>query len=203
MEEEEETYFKPLIEEPEELEDVENPILEPEPESYISSEESTMVGEGQGQVHNLNGEQPRIGRGRGGGRQGGGRGGGREGGRGRGYNINLEPFGFPILDEDTTITTKNISPSIFPNFHGLRSEDPETFLFEFEVLCRSYDYLHDAQKLKLFPTTLKDAVLKFFMGLGINSIRTWEQMKTSFLEKYKDYYMPHNIKDGVFKMTQK
>lgn len=102
-----------------------------------------------------------------------------------------------------TVTMKNISPSTLPNFHGLRSEDYETFLFEFEVLCRSYDYLDDAQKLKLFPTTLKDAALKSFMSLGINSIRTWEQMKTKFLEKYKDYCMPHNIKDEVFKMIQK
>ena len=79
------------------------------------------------------------------------------------------------------MTRKNISPSILPNFHGLRSEDPETFLFEFEVLCRSYDYLHDAQKLKLFPATLKYVTLKWFMSLGINSIRTWEQMKNTFL----------------------
>ena len=28
-------------------------------------------------------------------------------------------------------------------------------------------------------------------------------MKISFLEKYKDYCMPHNIKDEVFKMIQK
>ena len=81
---------------------------------------------------------------------------------------------------------KNISPSVLPNFYGLRSENCETFLFEFEVLCRSYDYLHDAQKFKLFPTTLQDETLKLFMSLGINSIRTWEQMKTTFLEKYKD-----------------
>lgn len=60
-EEEEETYFKlPITEEPkvEDLEEeLENPILEP----YISYEESTMVGEGEGEVHNVNGERPRIG----------------------------------------------------------------------------------------------------------------------------------------------
>lgn len=69
-----------MIEEPEpkELEEeLEIPILEP----YINSQESTMDGEGEGEVHNVNGEQPRIGGGRGGNR--GGRG-GRGGGRGRG-----------------------------------------------------------------------------------------------------------------------
>jgi len=55
---------------------------------------------------------------------------------------------------------KNISPSILPNFHGIRSEYLETFLFEFEILCRSYDYLHGAQKLKISLATLKDATLK-------------------------------------------
>jgi len=69
---------------------------------------------------------------------------------------------------------KNISPSILPNFHGVRHEDLETFLFEFEVLCRSYDYLLDSQKLKLFPTILKGRALKWFMELGTHSIRTWE-----------------------------
>lgn len=123
-----------------------------------------------------------------------------EGVRGRG---NQDIFGFPIFDEDTTLTMKNTSPSIFSNFHGKRSEDPETFLFEIEILRRSYDYLHDAQKLKLFPATLKDLALKWFMILGMNSIRTWAQMKEAFLEKSRDYCMPHNIKDEVFKMTQK
>jgi len=42
-----------LIEESKELEEeLENPILEP----YFSSEESTMAGEGEGEVHNINGE---------------------------------------------------------------------------------------------------------------------------------------------------
>ena len=62
-------------------------------------------------------------------------------------------------------------------------------LIEFEVLCRSYDYLHDAQKLKLFPATLKDSALKWFMSLRVHSITTWGQMKEAFLGKYRDYYM--------------
>ena len=41
------------------------------------------------------------------------------------------------------------------------------------------------------------------MCLGTNSIRTWAQMKEAFLENYRDYCMPQNIKDEVFKMTQK
>lgn len=142
----------------EELEELEEP--------YISFEESVMVVEGEGVVHSVNGEENRIGGGRGRGR-GGGAGRNRGGGRGRG---NQDPFGFPILDENTTLTMKNISPSIVPNFHEKVNEGLETFLLEFEVLCRSYDYLHDAQKLKLFPATLNDLALKLFMSLGMHSI---------------------------------
>ena len=33
-----------------------------------------------------------------------------------------------------------------PTFHGLISEDPDAFLFEFDVLCRGYDYTSKPQK---------------------------------------------------------
>ena len=41
------------------------------------------------------------------------------------------------------------------------------------------------------------------MGLITHSIRTWEEMKSAFLQKYKDYCTPHNQKDEVFKMMQR
>ena len=90
-------------------------------------------------------------------------------------------FGFPTVDEETNATMKDISPSVLPKFYGLKTKDSKTFLFEFEVLCRTYDYLQDAQKLKLFPSTLKGATLKWFMSLINSSIRTWEDMKHEFL----------------------
>jgi hypothetical protein len=60
-------------------------------------------------------------------------------------------FGFPIVDPNTNVQMKNIHPSVLPHFHGLVSEDPDSFLFKFDILCRSYDYTSDAQKLRLFP----------------------------------------------------
>ena len=90
-EEEEETFFDiPLVEEPEE--EVDNPIVEP----YISSKESTMAREGEGEVHNEEGELI-IGGGRG---RGGNRGGGRGG---KGDDRDQDPY-----DENTTTTMKNI-----------------------------------------------------------------------------------------------
>lgn len=78
------------------------------------------------------------------------------------------------MDPDIQVQMKNIPPPSLPRFYGKVHEDPDSFLFEFDILCRSYDYSSDAQKLKLFPTTLKDALLHWFMGLGGNTIASWE-----------------------------
>jgi hypothetical protein len=67
------------------------------------------------------------------------------------------------------------------------TKDLNIFLFEFDILCRSYDYTTNAHQLKLFSATLKDASLRWFMGLGRYVVPDWETMKTKFLEKYKDY----------------
>jgi hypothetical protein len=92
-------------------------------------------------------------------------------------------FRFPILDTTPNVNMKNIPLLALPTFYGKRSEDPDTFLFEFDILCKSYNYLQDAHKLKLFPATLKDSTLRWFMGLGESSIGSWESMKDIFLKK--------------------
>jgi hypothetical protein len=98
---------------------------------------------------------------------------------------------------------KKIPLSALPNFHGLSSEDPDEFLFEFDILCRSYDYVSNAQKLKLFPATLKGNALRWFMSLGGHVITTWDQMKQKFLNKYQDYYRTREKREELFKMMQK
>ena len=79
---------------------------------------------------------------------------------GEGKNRIEVTFGFPILDTMLDVTMKNIPPSSLPTFHGKSNEDSETFLFKFDILCRIYNYLQDAHKLKLFPTTFKDSTLR-------------------------------------------
>ena len=59
---------------------------------------------------------------------------------------------FPIRETNGDDKMKNISPSSLPHFHGLTLEDPDTFLFEFVVICRTYDYTSNDQKLNLFPS---------------------------------------------------
>lgn len=65
----------------------------------------------------------------------------------------------PIRETNGDSMMKNTSPSSLPHFHVLTSEDLDTFLFEFVVICRTHDYTFHNEKLKFFPSTLKDAAL--------------------------------------------
>lgn len=64
----------------------------------------------------------------------------------------------------TDAPINNISPSFLPKFRGLSTEDHDQFLFEFKILCKTYDYKLDNQTLKLFPSTLKENAIGWFMG---------------------------------------
>ena len=88
-----------------------------------------------------------------------------------------------------------VPSSIFPNFHRLRNEDPDEFLFQLEILCREYN----VQTLNFFPLTLKGAALQWFMSLGGNWIQTWEDMKHMFLKRYQDYY---RVNEDIFEIAQ-
>ena len=93
---------------------------------------------------------------------------------------------FPIQQLEGIASMKNISPSILPRFHGKATEDLDEFLFEFDILYHNYDYTSSEKKLKLFPSTLKDNALHWFMSLGGETVTTWDQMKQVFLEKYEE-----------------
>jgi hypothetical protein len=108
-----------------------------------------------------------------------------------------------IVDPITNAPMKAIPLQNLPTFHGLISEDPDAFLFEFNVLCRGYDCTSEPQNLKLFPSTLKGAALRWFMGLGGRTINSWDEMKQAFLKKYQDYCRTIDLKDEIFQMTTK
>jgi len=66
---------------------------------------------------------------------------------------------FLIRETNGDARMKNKIPSALPHYHSLRLKDPDNFLFEFVVICKTYDYTSNDQKLKLFPSTLKGATL--------------------------------------------
>ena len=110
---------------------------------------------------------------------------------------------FLIQQPEGTAPMKHISPSVLPHSHGKAAKDPDEFIFEFDMLCHSYDYVTDAQKLKLFPATLKDNALCQFMSLGGGTLTNWDMMKQVFLEKYQEYCNTKEKREELFKMVQK
>ena len=113
-------------------------------------------------------------------------------------------FPFPLPSLINNVNLKNMPAATLPKFYGLATKDPDTFLFEFDILCRSFDYNIDSHKLKLFPTTLKESALRWFMGLGANAAGTWDEMQTLFLEKYKEYCKANDSRgDDFFSMSHK
>ena len=94
----------------------------------------------------------------------------------------------------------NIPSSALPNFCGTSSEDCNAFLFEFDVSCKSYDYSSNAKNFNMFPATLKDASLTWFIELTTNSISTWDDMMKVFLKKYQDCC---KTREDIFGMTRK
>ena len=56
----------------------------------------------------------------------------------------------------------------------------------------------------MFPSTLKEASPRWFMGLGTNAIENWTEMRNLFLQKYKEYCRGQDMKgDDIFKISQK
>lgn len=98
---------------------------------------------------------------------------------------------------------KDIPMQSIPTFNGMIREDPDSFLFEFDVLSRGYDHSIDPKKLKLFPSTLKVAALRWFMGLGGRTINYWDEMKTSYIKRYQDFCKTREVKNEIFKMATK
>ena len=111
----------------------------------------------------------------------------------------ISTFEFPIKDLGGVTQMHIIPPSSLPTFHGLKNEDPDTFLFDFEILCRGYDYCTNDKRLKVFPLTLKGSALWWFIILGGNCIQTWEDMKNIFLKKYQDYCKSNEDIFGMIK----
>lgn len=63
----------------------------------------------------------------------------------------IDIFEFSIRDSRGETQMHIIPLYSLPNFHALENEDPDTYLFEFEVICRGYDYCTNAQMFKVFP----------------------------------------------------
>lgn len=79
---------------------------------------------------------------------------------------------YPTVNQVANAPMKVIPLQSIPTFHEMIIEDLNAFLFEVDFICRGYDYTTDPQKLKLFPSTLKEVALRWFMGLDGRTINS-------------------------------
>jgi len=78
---------------------------------------------------------------------------------------------------------KNIPLNALPTFQSTIIKDLDKFLFEFDILCRTYDYTIDEHKLILSLATFKEFALRWYMGVGVASITSLNGMKKTFFRK--------------------
>ena len=104
-------------------------------------------------------------------------------------DLNQQPLciTFPTLDAITTFELKSGLIHLLPTFHGLASEDPHKHLKELHVVCmrmKPTGVTEDQIKLIAFSFSLKDSAKDWLYYLPSGSIKTRNEMKKLFLEKY-------------------
>uniref|UniRef100_A0A803PUQ5 Retrotransposon gag domain-containing protein n=1 Tax=Cannabis sativa TaxID=3483 RepID=A0A803PUQ5_CANSA len=102
-------------------------------------------------------------------------------------NLDQQPLciHYPPLDVNFELKLGLIH--LFPSFHGLPDEDPNKYLKEFHIVCccmKPPSIIEEQIKLWAFPFSLKDKAKEWLDYLPLGTIKTWNDMKTVFLEHY-------------------
>ena len=104
-------------------------------------------------------------------------------------DLNQQPLciTFPTLDATISFELKFGLIHLLPTFHGLAGEDPDKHLKKLHVVCMSMKPMgvtEDQIRLRAFLFSLKDSTKDWLYYLPFGSIKTWNEMKKLFLEKY-------------------
>ena len=92
-----------------------------------------------------------------------------------------------------------------PTLYGLENEDLCNSLNDFHAVYQTFKYekfSDDDVKLKLFIFSLKDRTCSWLETLLANSIISWEQMITKFLNKYFPVHKTDAIRKKISEFTQ-
>ena len=107
-------------------------------------------------------------------------------------NSNMQQDQNPIMPSAIATNNFEIKPSMIQmiqssQFHGLLYKDPIAHMHQFMDYFGTL-YMNGvpskAIHLILFPFSLTDKAARWFAGLPLNSIRTWNEMYTVFFNKY-------------------
>ncbi|KAL1564088.1 hypothetical protein AAHA92_06491 [Salvia divinorum] len=100
------------------------------------------------------------------------------------------------------IEVKNNVLAVMPHFYGRRIDNPHEFLHEFCKLCgiqrRPAGSSKEDYRLRALPFALKGEADTWFMRLPLNSIRTWSDFRSVFL----DYFFPATRTNALKKEIQ-
>ncbi|XP_042059567.1 uncharacterized protein LOC121804089 [Salvia splendens] len=100
------------------------------------------------------------------------------------------------------IDVKNNILAIMPHYYGRKIESPYDFLYDFCKICgiqkRPNGSNEDDYRLRVIPFTLKGEADTWFMRLLPNSIRTWADFRSQFL----DYFFPSTRTNALKKKIQ-
>ena len=102
-------------------------------------------------------------------------------------NVNQQPLCIEFPDIEVAFELKSGLIHLLPTFHGLAGEDPHKHLTEFHVVCstmKPQGVTEEQIKLRAFPFSLADKAKDWLYYLPSRSIRTWNDLKRKFLEKF-------------------
>ena len=96
--------------------------------------------------------------------------------------------------------------ALLPTFHGLENENPYVHIREFEEVVATFHSRAEAAntvRLKFFPFSLKDKAKSWLYSLRPKSIGTWEEMTTTFFNKYFPHHKTNNLNRQISNFAQK
>ncbi|XP_076929792.1 uncharacterized protein LOC143594348 [Bidens hawaiensis] len=112
----------------------------------------------------------------------------------------LDGYGSGVREPEITVTFEIKSSIIHMvensvSFHGFSNDDPHSHVAHFLRLCATFKIqgcTDDAMRLRLFPFSLRGAVLEWLEALPSGSITTWNQLVEQFLLQY---FSPDKMQD--------
>lgn len=102
-------------------------------------------------------------------------------------NVNQQPLCIEFPNIEVAFELKSGLIHLLPTFRGLAGEDPHKHLKEFHVVCstmKPQGVSEEQIKLRAFPFSLADKAKDWLYYLPSGSIRTWNELKKRFLEKF-------------------
>ncbi|WP_198155510.1 retrotransposon gag family protein, partial [Candidatus Burkholderia verschuerenii] len=119
--------------------------------------------------------------------------------------VNQQPLSIVYPEIAGAFELKSGLIHLLPNFHGFAGEDPYKHLKELHVVCSSFKpqgVTEEHVKLRAFPFSLKDKAKDWLYYLPEGSIRTWDEMKQTFLEKFFTASRAANIRKDICGIRQ-